>query len=243
MSKTINDFLVLVCGESASGKSAALMNLPQQEGVMYLNCEAGKKLPFKNKFMNLTVTDPMQVYEAFEGAEKMPNIHTIVVDSLTFLMDMYESLYVLNSTNTMKMWGEYNQYFKTLMQNYVAKSTKNVIFTAHVMTTLNEEQGVMETKIPIKGALKGNGLEAYFSCIVYAKKRPMKVLCNYASDLLHIQPDEEAVGYKHVFQTKITKDNVNERIRSPLGMFTNQETYMDNDVSLLLRRLHEYYAD
>ena len=32
----------------------------------------------------------------------MPDIHTIVVDSLTYMLDMYESLYVLNSPNTMK---------------------------------------------------------------------------------------------------------------------------------------------
>lgn len=50
----------------------------------------------------LVITDPMQIMEAFDAAENMPHIHTIVIDTLTYLLDMYESLYVLNSTNTMK---------------------------------------------------------------------------------------------------------------------------------------------
>lgn len=34
-----NDHLILVCGKSATGKSASLMNLKNPEGVIYLNCE------------------------------------------------------------------------------------------------------------------------------------------------------------------------------------------------------------
>lgn len=41
MSQQINDHLVLICGKSATGKSASLMNMDNPEGVMYLNCEAG----------------------------------------------------------------------------------------------------------------------------------------------------------------------------------------------------------
>ncbi len=37
-----NDNLVLVCGEAIAGKSASLRNIKKPEGVMYLNCEAGK---------------------------------------------------------------------------------------------------------------------------------------------------------------------------------------------------------
>jgi hypothetical protein len=75
-------------------------------------------------------------------------------------MDMYESVYVLRAKDTMKGWQNYQQFFKELMQEYVAKSTKNVIFTAHILDILNENDMVMETKIPIKGALKNQGVEA-----------------------------------------------------------------------------------
>jgi hypothetical protein len=96
-----NDHLVLISGASATGKSACLMGLKDPEGVMYLNCES-KKLPFKSKFNEYRITDPLEIIQGFEAAEQMPQIHTIVVDTLTFLMDMFESTYVINSSNTMK---------------------------------------------------------------------------------------------------------------------------------------------
>lgn len=241
MTQQYNDHLVLLCGKSAAGKSASLMGLEKPEGVMYLNCESGKKLPFRAKFKQYTITDPHQVFEAFDAAEGMADIHTIVIDSLTYLMDMYESLYVLNSANTMKAWGDFSQYFKTLMQQKVASSSKNVIFTAHTSDTLNEGEMVMETKVPVKGSLKNNGIESYFSCVIASKKVPLKTLKEYGSPLLTITPEEEALGFKYVFQTKITRDSVNERLRGPLGLFDTKETFINNNMQLVLNRLHEYY--
>lgn len=241
MTQQVNDNLVLVVGKSAAGKSASLMNIAKPEGVMYLNCEAGKKLPFRSKFKEYTITDPLQVEEAFTAAEKMDDIHTIVVDSLTYMMDMYESIYVLNSANTMKAWSDFSQFFKRLMQQHVAKSTKNVVFTAHVMDTLNDEM-ITETCVPVKGSLKNNGIESYFSCVMAAKKVNLKDLKDYENDLLEITPDEEAVGIKYVYQTKLTKKTVNERLRSPLGMWSNDETFIDNDINKVFGRLHDYYS-
>jgi hypothetical protein len=241
MSK-INDHLVLVCGFSSTGKSTSLMNLENPEGVLYLNCEAGKRLPFKSKFVEKTITDPLQIIEAFVWAETKTNIHTIVVDSLTFLLDMYESLYVLPSTNTMKAWGDFAQYFKNLMQQHVASSTKNVLFTAHVLDTYSESDMEIKTFIPVKGSLKNNGIEASFSCVIATKKVKLKELENYTNDLLTITDDDRMLGYKHVFQTKLTKDTVGERIRGPIGLFIQQETYINNDMQLVFNRLHEYYS-
>jgi hypothetical protein len=243
VTQVINDNLVLLGGKSATGKSASLMGLNNPQGVMYLNCEAGKKLPFKSKFVELVVTDPTQVYQAFDEAEQMPEIHTIVVDSLTFLMEMFESVYVVNSANTMAAWGSYAQFYKNLMQQYVAKSTKNVIFIAHTADTLNEGEMVMETKVPVKGSLKGVGLESFFSVVIASKKVPLKTLKGYESPMLVITPEEEALGFKYVFQVKITKESVNERLRGPLGLFVTQETFIDNNMQLVLDRLHSYYNE
>jgi hypothetical protein len=242
MDVKVNDNLVLLVGKSATGKSASLMGLAKPEGVLYLNCEAGKKLPFKSKFIQKTVTDPMQIYEAFDWAEQQADVHTIIVDSLTYLLDMYESVYVLPSTNTMQAWGQFSQYYKTLMQQYVARSTKNVIFIAHSADTMNESEMVMETKVPVKGALKNNGIESYFTQVIASKKVALKNLREYGSPLLNITPEEEALGYKYVFQTKLTKETVHERLRGPLGMFNTKETFIDNNMQLVLNRLHEYYA-
>jgi hypothetical protein len=243
MSDSINDHLVLLGGKSATGKSASLMGLENPKGVMYLNCESGKRLPFKAQFQQYVITDPAQIYEAFDHSEKSQDIHTIIVDSQTYLMDMYESIYVRTATNGQKAWGDFAQYFKDLMQIYVARSSKNVIFTAHTLDHLNESEMVMETKVPVKGSLKNNGVESYFSVVLASKKMTLKALEGYKSPLLNITPEEEALGFKYVFQCKLTKDTVGERIRGPLGLFDTKETFIDNNMQLVLNRLREYYGD
>jgi len=242
MTNTVNDQLVLLCGKSATGKSASLMWMDKPEGVMYLNCEAGKKLPFKAKFKQFVITDPLQINEAFEAAENMPEIHTIVVDSLTYLLDMYESVYVIPSSNGMKAWGDFAQYFKVLMQQYVAKSTKSVVFIAHTADTLNESEMLMETKVPVKGSLKNNGIESYFSVVIASKKVNLKTLKDYGSSLLTITPEETSLGFKYVFQCKLTKETINERLRGPLGLFDTKETFIDNNMQLVFNKLSEYYS-
>lgn len=238
----VNDNLVMICGEPGAGKSASLQNLNDPEGVWYFGCEAGKKLPFKSKFREFKIIDPYQIYEGFTAAEADPKVHTIAIDSQTFLMEMFESVHVIPAADTMKMWSAYQQYFKNLMQQYVTMSTKNVIFTAHIQSILNEQTMTMEKKIPVKGALAKNGIEAFFSTIVTAKTVTLALLEKYNNPLLTITEDDELVGYKHVFQTRLTKETVGERgMRAPMGMWSVPETFINNDCQLLLNRLNEFY--
>lgn len=217
------------------------MYLKKPEGVMYLNCENNKKLPFKSGFKEFKITDPYQVYEAFDHAETLPDIHTIVIDTLTYLMDMFESVHVIGAANTMQQWGAYAQYMKNLMAQYVAKSSKNVIFLAHTMDLMNEAEMISETMVKVKGSLMNQGIESYFSTVISCKKMQLKRFKDYKSKLLNITAEEEALGFKYVYQTKLTKETVNERMRSPIGMFSTQETFIDNDIQLVIDRLHNYY--
>ena len=207
-----------------------------------------KKLPFKSAFIKgpdgrvgFTITDPLQVFEAFDYAETKPEIHTIVIDTLTFLMDMFETQYVIGSKNTMEGWSQYAQFFKKLMSHYAAKSTKNVIILAHVSDVLNESEMTLDTLVKVKGSVMNQGVEAMFSHVISTKKIPVKKLKEYPNDLLTITEEEELLTYKHVFQTRITKDTINERIRSSDSMWSIKETYINNDCQLVLDRLHEYY--
>lgn len=238
-----NDHLILISGKSATGKSASLFQMNNPEGVIYLNCENGKKLPFKTKFKEFTVTDPTQVYQAFTEAEKLPEVHTIIIDTLTYLMDMYESLKVLTASNTMKAWSEYAQYLKVLMSQVVAKSTKNVVVLAHTSDVLNESEMINETLVKVKGSIMNQGVESFFTTVISSKKMPLSKLPETVakSDLFTLSPEEEANGFKYVFQTKLTKETVNERIRSPVGMWKTNETFIDNNLQNVIDRLHDYY--
>lgn len=236
-----NDNLVLVGGESGAGKSACLRNLRNPEGVLYLNCEAGKKLPFRNKFVRKVITDPYQIFEGFNWAESQPGIHTIVIDSVSFLMEMFESVHIIGAADTRSQWQAYAQYFKELMQQYVAKSSKNIIIITHIAEDLDEATGIRKTAARVKGSLKNTGIEAFFSLNVNTKKIPLRELEGYENKYLNITEEDRIVGYKHVFQTKITKSTTGERIRGPMGMFSAQETFIDNDAQMLLDIVHEFY--
>jgi len=239
----VNDHLVLVGGGAIQGKSASLNKLKEPEGVWYFNCEAGKKLPFRSKFgKEFVITDPYQIYTGLEKAEENAKIHTIVIDSQTYLMDMFESVYVLTAADSRSAWQDYQQYFKNLMQQYVSVSTKNVIFTAHTENIFDKEAMLIENKVPVKGALKTKGIESFFSTAVTAKVVTLEAVENYKNSLLTVTPEEEALGYKHVFQTRLTKETIHEKcVRAPMGMWEVQETFIDNNCQLVIDRLREYY--
>lgn len=236
-----NDQLILIGGISGTGKSASLREIRNQESWLYLNAEAGKRLPFKNDFINVRLTDPLQVLEYFDQAiEGGDQCSGIIIDTLTFLMDMFESQYVIGAVNTMNAWGQYQQFFKQIMLK-VAKFGKPVIILAHTLDVYDEATLSWKTSVPIKGALKNQGIEAYFSTVVATKKVTIKDLEKFGSKLLEISDEERELGFKHVFQTRITKQTVGERIRSPMGLFDKSETYMDNDAQKLIDHLNNYY--
>lgn len=237
-----NDQLVLVSGESASGKSACLRNIRNPGKWLYLNCE-GKRLPFKSNFYNggTKVTNPYDVYEGFDFGTDNPDIDGTIIDTVTFLMDMFESQFINGAANTQKAWGDYAQFFKILMQEKVARFGKPVVILGHVKEELDEAAGVMRRSVPVKGSLRNNGIEAYFSTVVATKRMSLKELKDYTSTLLNVTEEDKDLGYKHVFQTRLTKATIGERIRSPMGLFDKSQTFMDNDVQILLDHLAEFY--
>lgn len=242
----VNDQLVLIAGESAAGKSAALMNMRNQEKGLYLGTEAGKRLPFRSKFDEKKITDPYQVMEGLQYMAANPDKYDyVMIDSLTFMMDMMESRHVLTAKDTQQAWGAFQQFFKTLMQRDVATLNVPVIFTAHTKQEFNDALGRYEVSVPVKGALKHNGVEAYFSTVVHARRasiRELEDVKNYDEKLLTITDLERELGFKHVFQTQVTKTTIGHRIRSPLGMFSPQQVYMNNDAQMLLDHMNAYYA-
>jgi len=237
-----NDQLVLISGFSGTGKSASLRNIENQSRWIYLNCEAGKRLPFRNEFKQVRISDPWDVHAYFDECIANPDmVDGAIVDSATFMMDMFETQHVLTAANTMNAWSQYAQFWKSLLQEKVVLFGKPTIFTAHVLDVLDEKAMEMKTSVPVKGSLKNNGIEAYFSTVVSVKKMSMKELEPYESDMLTITDEERALGYKHVFQTRPTVKTTGERIRSPMGLFKVNETFIDNDAQVLLNHLNKFY--
>lgn len=238
---------ILISGESGTGKSASLRNIRGQEGVLYINCEGGKPLPFKNKFKRITIDDPYEIFDIYQDMIENAGgkCHTIIVDTVSFMMDRFESVHVLGSADTMKQWGAYGQFFKTLMYDNVAKFEGYSIMLGHLDRVLDDNTGRYTATVPVKGALKKNGLEAYFTTVVSAQKAVVKDILKEAKEgeLLTITDRDRNLGYKHVFQTRTTKATVGDRIRSPFGLFEDEQTYIENDVQVVMDQLRDYYSD
>jgi hypothetical protein len=127
------------------------------------------------------------------------------------------------------------------MAQNVANSNKNIIFIAHTSDVFNEAEMVNETMVKVKGSLMNTGVESFFSTVIACKKLPLKNIEASNSKMLNINEEEELLGFKYVYQTRLTKDTVNERIRSPMRMWDIKETFIDNNLQHVLDKLHDYY--
>lgn len=157
-------------------------------------------------------------------------------------MEMFVSQHIRTASDGRAAWGDYGEFIRNLMQQQIAGSSKPILITAHTRTIYNESNMSMETKVPIQGASANIGIESYFSTVVAAKVKSLADLEGYDNELLVITDREKAMGFKHVYQTMLTKDTINERIRSPMGMFSDAETFIDNDAAKLLARMNDYYG-
>lgn len=234
-----NKNIIMVMGKPNTGKSASVRNIANEKNC-YLNTDL-KELPMKGKFLaDVMVSDSMEIFDYLQEIEGNPNTEGAVLDTLTFLMSMYERQYVISSSNTQKAWGDYGNYYRELIHT-IKSGSKNYVIMAHEDTTLNEQTAQMESRIPIKGSVGKIGVEADFSIILNTQQVPVKKLEAYQNDLLHITDEEREDGVKYVFCTRINKENLGGKMRSPIGLWKREELYIDNDVSLVFQRLKEYY--
>lgn len=238
---TGNKNIVLVMGKPNTGKSTSLMKLHNQEKMVYLNCDL-KELPFKSKFaVNAEVADAYNVLDFIDEIESQPGIEGGVLDTITFLMAMFERQYVNTATDTQKAWGKYGNFYRDLIHR-LKSGTKDYAILAHAETKHNEDEMKMETSVPIKGAVGKIGVEADFTTILSTRQIAISKLKDFENDLLHITDEEKEDGFKFVFVTRITKDSIGEKMRSAMGLWTRKELYIDNDLNQVFARLKQYYG-
>lgn len=241
-----NKRVVLIAAPPSMGKTHSLYKLADDPGVAYLNTDL-KDLPFripKNGMKTLKIDEPTLIFDALDDLEENhPEVHTVVLDTITFLMDMYEMQVVQTAVDTRKAWGGYAKFYKDILHR-VKTSEKNFIILAHSFTEYNEEQLSQDTKVPVKGAVGKVGVEADFNIVLSCKKVTLKQLTKEGckSDFLNITAKEERLGFKFVFQTELTKETLSEKIRSPMGLWNDSELYIDNDIAHITKRLSEYYS-
>ena len=238
-----NKNLVLILGKPNTGKSASLRNLPQ-ETMAYLNADL-KEIPFQSNFASsVEIADALEVLDYIDAIEEEAGITGGVLDTITFLMQMYERQYVVPFAGTktgQSAWGDYGNFYRNMIHKLKAGS-KNYAILAHEASEYNELNSRMDSYVPIKGAVGKVGVEADFTTILSSKQMPIKTLEKYPNDLLKITDTEREDGVKYVFQTRITKDSTGEKMRSAMGLWSREELYIDNDLQLVFERLNKFYS-
>lgn len=236
-----NKNIVLIMGKPNTGKSTSLMNLHNQDKMVYLNTDL-KELPFKSRFLKeVEVSDALDVLGYINEIEQSPQVEGAVLDTITFLMSMYERQYVNSATNTQKAWGDYGIFYKEFI-HAIKAGTKDYAILAHEDTFLNEQSMQMESRVPVKGSVGKIGVEADFTTILSTKQMPIKKLEGHENDLLHITDAEREDGFKYVFCTRVTKESIGEKMRSAIGLWKREELYIDNDLNQVFNRLKQYYS-
>ena len=241
-----NKKIVLVMGKPTTGKTTSLMNMSDQERMVYLNVDL-KSLPFKSKFKEVDIVDAKVVLTALDQIEAAEGVDGGILDTVTFLMNNFERQYVATHKNskgvvdTMGGWSEYAKFYHQVMQKIKA-GTKNYAVMAHAADEMNEKDMVLETKVPVKGAVGRIGVEADFTTVISTKRMSIIALEDYHNPLLTFSDDELEDGFKYVFQTRIDANSIGEKMRAAIGLWERKEMYINNDLSLVFKRLNEYYA-
>ena len=236
-------FTILVSGASATGKTTCFRNLRDQENIIYLNTEVGKELTFPHSFDYYQVTAVDDVATLIASAEQFPEVHTIIVDSLTMLFDLWiqQRLRTVDMKNRQQMWGEFAPWVKNLFSGPIKNSTKNIILCSHTTHTVNDQK-ILEVSSIVPGQeMKKVTLESLFDIVISTKKVPLVDLKKFANPMLTISELEQFLGYKYVFQTRSTDEDVKEKMRGPHNIWDFKESFLDNDLQLVLDKLEAHF--
>jgi len=152
-----NKNIVLIMGQPASGKSISLRNWKDPERKIYLNADL-KELPFKEHFAkNVEIENAVDVLGFIDQIESTATLDGAILDTITFLMSMYERQYVVSSADTQKAWGNYANFYRDFIHK-IKSGSKDYVVLAHDAAELNAATMTIESKVPVKGAVGRTGV-------------------------------------------------------------------------------------
>ena len=236
--------LYLIVGRPNSGKTFALQYLNDAETTVYLNCDR-KDLPHKCNYMvNADIHDPYDI--TVDGGfldEILGNtkVTTVILDTLTDLMGLFERKYIQTAHDSRKAWGDYGTFYGSLMDRLkLISMTKTVIVCAHVNTEMNSESGSVEDDIPLSGKAKKRGAAADYTKILTAKMMSVTELDKYPNNLLTITDQDREDNCKNVFMTRPFRGDGN-LSRGFNMLLERKHLYIDNNIDQLRNYIRSMY--
>lgn len=213
-----------IMGESGSGKTTAMRNLPPKE-TFYIDCDKkglnwqGWRKQFNAEAKNYWASDSFSIVSQLLGRinseDQFKDIKIVVIDTINALMVAEEMrILAMQSGDKRSAWSDLaGNGWALINQALEMRDDLTVIIIAH-SETVSDENGIVRTRIKTNGRkLEKLVLESKMTTVVWS-----------------VRQDGE---YKFI----LSADNATCKV--PLGAFTGMDT-IDNDVMLLIEALKEY---
>lgn len=210
-------------GESGSGKTTAMRNLPPEE-TFYLDCDKkglnwkGWKKQYNVDSKNYWASDSFSVVSGLlrkiNDDEKFRHIKYVVIDTLNGLMVAEEMrILAMQSGDKRSAWSDLAQNgWAIINQALEMRQDVTVIILCH-SETISDDNGIIRTRIKTNGRkLEKLVLESKMTTVIWAVRQDGK--------------------YKFILSADGSTCKV------PLGAFETDEC--DNDIMIVLKALEEY---
>lgn len=210
--------IILVMGESGSGKTTAMRNL-DPESTYYFDCDK-KGLSWrgwrdqynKEKHNYLRMSDAAKIASGIvQISKEYPNVKTIIIDTLNGIMldDEFSRMKEKNYDKWQDLAYSVRFLIATAMQ---LRDDLTVIFTGHTQTE-RDDSGFAFTRMKTSGKkLDKVVLESMFTTVLLSK----------------------CVDGKYLFETQ----SRNSTAKSPMGAI--EEFEVENDITKIINLLEEF---
>jgi hypothetical protein len=223
--------VVMIVGESGTGKSTSLRNLNPKETYI-INC-AGKPLPFKGSSAAYSLENKNKYESATSGTilgvldqiEKAPHIKNVIIDDANFVMtDMYFDK--VQETG----YGKFTQ---------IAKAFQSILAKAKVMRNdlniaiMMHEENEVSNSVVIAKKIKTVGK------MVDDQYSPQSVvsIALYTS----VSFDKESRPTYNFVTNRTLINGITIPAKSPQEMF--EDLYIPNDLAVVFQKAKEYYGN